>query len=36
MRQHEANVITDLGFFSSPERNGSYLIYPSPDSQQDI
>jgi HSP20 family protein len=34
MRQHEANVITDLGFFSSPERNGSYLIYPSPDSQQ--
>jgi hypothetical protein len=22
---HEANVIRDRGFFSSPERNGSYL-----------
>jgi hypothetical protein len=24
-------VITDLGFFSSPEHNGSSLNYPSPD-----
>jgi hypothetical protein len=31
--QHAPNVITDLGFFSSPEHSGSYLIYPSPDNQ---
>jgi hypothetical protein len=25
IRKHEPNVLTDRGFFSSPERNGSYL-----------
>jgi hypothetical protein len=35
MLRHAPTVITDLGFFSSPEHNGSYLIYPSPDNQQD-
>jgi len=35
MRQHAPSVITDLGFFSSPEHSESYLIYPSPDNQQD-
>jgi len=25
IRKHEPNVPTDRGFFSSPERNGSYL-----------
>jgi hypothetical protein len=31
MRQHAPTVITDLGFFNSPEHNGSFLNYPSPD-----
>src|SRR5277367_7001025 len=28
--QRKHSVIMDLGFFSSPERNGSYLNHPSP------
>src|SRR5580658_699306 len=30
IRQQKHSVITDLGFFSSPEHNGSYLNHPSP------
>ena len=30
IRKHERTVSTDLGSFSSPEHNGSYLNYPSP------